>query len=77
MEDLEKFTYHWMERNFYLLGDHIPNTTNEINLGKKNKLDIWHEYLSDCNMYKVDNCMGFDHFLQFWKTYFSNVKCKY
>ena len=74
---IAKLTSLWMEAHFNLVGDHMPNKANEIHLETIEKKEIWLEYVNDCaNIFKLDKCMGYSHFTEFWQTYFSHVKIR-
>ena len=74
---LSKLTSHWMEAHFNLVGDHMPNKGNEIHLETIEKKDIWQEYVNDCaNILKIDTCMGYTHFVEYWNTFFQHVKIR-
>jgi len=74
---IAKLTSHWMKAYFDLVGDHMPNKANEIHLETVEIKEIWLEYVSDCaNIFKIDQCMGYTHFVEYWHNFFSHVKIR-
>jgi hypothetical protein len=58
----------------FTLGDHQPNT-NEIHIDFIEKKEIFKDYITDCEKFKVQS-LKVSKFCEIWKECFSHVKIR-
>jgi hypothetical protein len=72
-----KLTVSWMSYYFSLVGDHVPNSNNEIHLEPIPRSDVYKEYCFDmAQVGDGSGALSLDAFRDIWKNVFPHVRIR-
>lgn len=74
--ELQKEAHAWLSKYVELVGDPQPNRKNEIHLEYRPKLEIYEEYVSECEEIMCSEPISYDKFIKMWKLSFRHVKIR-
>jgi hypothetical protein len=67
----------WMTYYFSLVGDHVPNSNNEIHLEPIPRCEVYNEYVFDMkNIQDVEGALTLNEFRKVLKIVFPHIKIR-